>query len=71
MSTTNAIARSNQKTNVWLKDAAAELAWHDPQKACAAFRAVLHALRDRLTNKEAVQLGAQLPTFLRGIYFVL
>jgi uncharacterized protein (DUF2267 family) len=30
---------------------------------------VLHQLRDRLTPDEAVGLGAQLPTILRGIYY--
>jgi len=35
----------------------------------AALRAVLHALRDRLTVDEAAQLSAQLPMLIRGIYF--
>jgi uncharacterized protein (DUF2267 family) len=30
---------------------------------------VLHALRDRLTIEEAVQLGAQLPMLVRGLYY--
>ena len=58
-----------QKTNIWIKDAGAELKWRDPRKACTALRAVLHALRDRVTVEEVVQLGAQLPTFIRGIYY--
>lgn len=32
-------------------------------------RAVLHQLRDRLTMQEALDLGAQLPLIVRGIYF--
>ncbi len=32
-------------------------------------RAVLHALRDRLTVDEAADLAAQLPMLLRGIFF--
>jgi uncharacterized protein (DUF2267 family) len=32
-------------------------------------RAVLHALRDRLTVEEAVHLGDQLPMLVRGIYY--
>ena len=31
--------------------------------------AVLHQLRDRLSVEEAVDLAAQLPTLVRGIYF--
>lgn len=33
-----------------------------------ALRGVLFALRDRLTVEEAVQLSAQFPTFVRGIF---
>lgn len=59
-----------QKTQVWLNDLMGELEWEDkPHKAYAALRAVLHALRDRLTVEEAVQLGAQLPMMVRGFYY--
>jgi uncharacterized protein (DUF2267 family) len=34
-----------------------------------ALRAVLHALRDRLTTEEIAQFGAQLPTFVRSVYY--
>jgi uncharacterized protein (DUF2267 family) len=63
-------ASSLQKTQVWLNDLALELDWEDkPHKVYSALRAVLHALRDRLTVEEAVQLGAQLPMLIRGFYF--
>jgi uncharacterized protein (DUF2267 family) len=62
MSSTDIFARSFQKTDIWLKQAARELKWRDRRKTYIALRAVLHALRDRVTNREAVQLGAQLPT---------
>ena len=59
-----------QKTQVWLNDVMAELEWEDqPHKAYLALRSVLHALRDRLTVEEAIQLGAQLPMLIRGFYF--
>jgi uncharacterized protein (DUF2267 family) len=29
----------------------------------------MHALRDRLPHAEVVQLGAQLPIFIRGVYY--
>ncbi len=58
-----------QKTDSWLKDIAACLGWDDPRGAYLALRATLHALRDRLIVDEAVQLGAQLPMLIRGLYY--
>ena len=57
-----------QKTNEWLKEISDELA-EDEQVAYHALRAVLHALRDRLTVEEAADLGAQLPMLIRGIFY--
>jgi uncharacterized protein (DUF2267 family) len=59
-----------QKTQIWLNDLMSELGWENhPHKAYLALRTVLHALRDRLTLEEAVQLGAQLPMLVRGFYY--
>jgi uncharacterized protein (DUF2267 family) len=59
-----------QKTQIWLNDIMTDLEWHEqPHKAYLALRTVLHALRDRLTIEEAVQLGAQLPMLVRGLYY--
>lgn len=59
-----------QKTQIWLNDVMDELDWQEhPHKAYLALRTVLHALRDRLTVEEAVQLGAQLPMLVRGFYY--
>src|SRR5581483_2131433 len=57
-----------QKTNIWLKDLMENTGW-DRRRAYQALRAVLHALRDRLTVEEAAEFGAQMPMLLRGIYF--
>ena len=57
------------KAREWIDDLLTELRWSDPRLALAAFRAVLHTLRDRLPVSKAVQLAAQLPTLIRGIYF--
>lgn len=46
-----------------------ELAWVDRHKAYLALRAVLRALRDRLSVDEAVDMGAQLPMLVRGLYY--
>lgn len=58
-----------QQTNVWLKALMTEHLLGEKQQAYSALRAVLHALRDRLPPESAVQLGAQLPTLIRGIYY--
>ncbi|WP_433514380.1 DUF2267 domain-containing protein [Nonomuraea sp. CA-143628] len=53
---------------------------HEIEEACGwpperrnhsygALRAVLHALRDRLTVEASAHLAAQLPLLLRGVYF--
>ena len=58
-----------QTTNVWLDDLMRFLDWSDRHKAWHALRVVLHALRDRLPVDEAVQLSAQLPMLVRGMFF--
>lgn len=57
-----------QTTHIWLKEIMEDLG-PDRQVAYHALRAVLHALRDRLTIEEAAHLGAQLPMLVRGIYY--
>jgi uncharacterized protein (DUF2267 family) len=63
------IERSVEKANIWLKDVANELGDEDRQYAYRVLRAVLHALRDRLTIDVAAKLASQLPTLIRGIYY--
>ena len=58
-----------QQTNLWLKRLTDDHQFRDRSQAYTALRAVLHALRDRLTPAQAVHLGAQLPTLVRGIYY--
>jgi len=58
-----------QLSNVWLNELMGELGWDNKQRTYRVLRATLHALRDRLTAHEAVQLGAQLPMLIRGIYY--
>ena len=57
------------KTNEWIHDVMKELDWDDRAGAYHALRTVLHALRDRLTVEESVDLAAQLPMLVRGFYF--
>jgi uncharacterized protein (DUF2267 family) len=64
-----AFDRTLQVTNLWLKDLMARLGTDDRHLAYLALRTTLHALRDRLTVDEAVDLGAQLPMLVRGFYY--
>lgn len=63
------LEHSVQETNIWLKALAEQLHFEDRHHAYSALRAVLHALRDRLTPEMAVHLGAQLPMMVRGLYY--
>ncbi len=58
-----------EKTNIWLKEIAEEMGWQNRERAYLALRAVLQTLRDRLTVEEAIELGAQLPMLIRGLYY--
>jgi uncharacterized protein (DUF2267 family) len=64
-----ALDHTIQETNIWLKALAEKLHFEDRHHAYSALRAVLHALRDRLTPETAVHLGAQLPMLVRGLYY--
>lgn len=57
-----------RKTQGWIAEVARALG-ADEHAAYRALRAVLQALRDRLTVDEACQLAAQLPQLVRGFYF--
>jgi uncharacterized protein (DUF2267 family) len=69
MNTVATLDKTAQKTNIWLHDTVYELDWVTTQRGYLALRAVLHALRDRLSVQEVAQLGAQLPIFIRGVYY--
>ncbi len=59
-----------RKTNKWIDELMQIMGLKkDKHKAYSAMRAVLHALRDRLTVEEVAQFGAQLPMLLRGLYY--
>ena len=61
------IERSVHTTNAWLKQIAERMGEDDRADAYRALRAVLHALRDRLTVDEAAQFAAQLPELIRDL----
>jgi uncharacterized protein (DUF2267 family) len=63
------IDRSVEKTHIWLNELSEELATEDGHHAYRVLRAFLHALRDHLSVNEAAALAAQLPIFVRGIFY--
>lgn len=67
--TVSQLRRSTQLTQEWLLDLAEREPFSDEDEAYSLLRAVLHAVRDRLTPEEVAHLGAQLPMLVRGLYF--
>jgi len=63
------IDRSVEKAHVWINDVAEELGTEDAQHAYRVLRAFLHALRDHLPVDEVAALSAQLPIFVRGVFY--
>src|SRR5437764_1088993 len=58
-----------QKTYAWINDLSEELGGVSRRESYHVLRGMLHVLRDRLSIDEAVQLGAQLPMLVRGLYY--
>jgi uncharacterized protein (DUF2267 family) len=64
------IEQSAQKSRQWLDELAEELGRPGDQKyALRVLRGFLHTLRDRLPVPETAHLSAQLPEFLRGVFY--
>jgi len=57
-----------RETHNWLNDIGESLG-ADKQRQYQALRAVLFALRDRMTVDEAFHLSAQLPMLVRGVFW--
>lgn len=66
-----AFSTTVDKTNRILKDIESGHGWPPERRnqSYGALRAVLHALRDRLSVEEGAQFAAQLPMLVRGIYY--
>ena len=62
------IEASTQKTHEWIASIAAA-AYMEKRDAYKVLRAVLQTMRDRLPMNDAVHFAAQLPMFLRGLFF--
>jgi uncharacterized protein (DUF2267 family) len=63
------IDRTVEHTMQWVDDVCNELSDPDHAHGWIALRAVLRQLREMIDSDEAVQLAAQLPMLLRGLYF--
>lgn len=63
------IDRTVEKAHIWINDVALELGTDDSHHAYRVLRAFLHALRDHLSVDEVAQLAAQLPIFVRGVFY--
>jgi len=63
------IDHSVQLTHVWINELDARLRWDNKARSYRLLRTVLQALRDWVPVNEAVDLAAQLPTHLRGVYY--
>ncbi len=61
--------QSLETTKEWLQEVQELMGLDDEQRAFRVMRAVLQALRDRLTVEEAAQFAAQLPMLLQGVYY--
>jgi len=57
------------KSEEWLRELAKTLQVTDDRQAVRALRAGLQTIRDRLPASEVVDLGAQLPMLIRGLYY--
>ena len=58
-----------QQAHIWINEVDSRLGWKNKPRAYRLLKAVLHALRDHLLLNEAVDLAAQFPTLLRGVYY--
>lgn len=69
MSIPPTVSHGVQQIQVWLKSLCDSGGYASTTEALAVLRSVLHQLRERLTPEEAVDLGAQLPLIVRGLYY--
>jgi uncharacterized protein (DUF2267 family) len=58
-----------QQAHIWINDVEKRMGWNNKARAYRLLKTVLHALRDHLPVNEAVDLGAQLPMLIRGVYY--
>lgn len=65
----NPLAAAEHNAHIWLAAVAEELGTEDRRRAQRVLRSWLHLVRDQLPVNGAAHFGAQLPEFLRGVYY--
>ena len=60
---------SIQVTNEWIHQIDEMVPWNDSNQSFRLLRVTLQTVRDLMGVDEAAQLAAQLPTYIRGVYF--
>jgi uncharacterized protein (DUF2267 family) len=63
------VERNVEKAHIWVNGLAEELGTEDYPHAYRVLRGFLHTLRDHLSTDETAQLAAQLPIFIRGVFY--
>lgn len=64
-----ALNHTLEETHKWLQELRDQGPFESEQQAYSYLRAVLHAVRDRLTVEEASHFAAELPMLVRGFYY--
>lgn len=64
-----ALNHTLEETHQWLEELQRDGSFETEQQAYSYLRAVLHAVRDRLTVEEASHFAAELPMLVRGFYY--
>jgi uncharacterized protein (DUF2267 family) len=60
---------SVQQTHEWINELDELLGWTDPRRTFRLLRVCLQVVRDCAPIGEAADFAAQLPTFLRGLFY--
>jgi uncharacterized protein (DUF2267 family) len=63
------IDQAVQQAHIWINELDERLGWDNKPRAWRLLKATLQAIRDHLPVNEAADIGAQLPTLIRGIYY--
>lgn len=63
------IDHSVHLTHEWINELADRLDWHSKRSVLRLMRVTMHHVRDHLSPNELAQLSAQLPVFIRGLFF--
>jgi uncharacterized protein (DUF2267 family) len=63
------VDHSVQQTHEWINELDEELGWSNPGRTFRLLRVCLQVVRDCAPVEEAADFAAQLPTFLRGLFY--